>query len=86
MEYSKLFNPVLDKKKFYHYKGSLTTPPCTETVLWWVYQTPVRVLSEDIKPFMKRWIEDQRFSAGNGNCRTVCDLAGRKIFDITADE
>jgi carbonic anhydrase len=73
-------------KRFFHYKGSLTTPPCTETVLWWVYQTPIHVLEEDLMPFVRRWIENTEFSAGNGNCRAVCDLVGRKVYDITAEE
>jgi carbonic anhydrase len=34
-----LFNS-LDSSKFYHYKGSLTTPPCSEIVNWLVVNDP----------------------------------------------
>lgn len=86
IEYSKLFSNILSQKHFFHYKGSLTTPPLTESVLWWVYQKPISVTQEDMKPFTDRWINDLSFSNGNGNCRTVCDIAGRKIYNITADD
>lgn len=86
IEYSKLFSLVLNEKKFFHYKGSLTTPPCTESVLWWVYQKPIYVCKEDLFPFVKRWINDPSFSGGNGNCRDVCDGSGRKIYNIIGEE
>jgi carbonic anhydrase len=28
-------------KKFYTYAGSLTTPPCTEGVNWYIYSSPI---------------------------------------------
>lgn len=37
---------------FYRYQGSLTTPPCSETVLWTVMNTPVRVSDAQIEAFM----------------------------------
>jgi carbonic anhydrase len=36
---------------FYHYKGSLTTPPCSETVKWFVLETPFPIGLDQLKAF-----------------------------------
>lgn len=41
------------QRAFYHYKGSLTTPPCSETVDWIVLARPVEVDERDIARFAK---------------------------------
>ncbi len=38
-------------KAYYHYSGSLTTPPCSEAVNWNVLKTPVEVSSEQVATF-----------------------------------
>jgi carbonic anhydrase len=38
-------------KGYYKFKGSLTTPPCTEGVDWFVYKTPLSVSKEQINRF-----------------------------------
>ena len=40
-------------KKYYYYKGSLTTPPCTEGVNWFVYKTPITISLEQVKALQK---------------------------------
>jgi len=49
-------NTVLDltalmpkEKHFYHYMGSLTTPPCSEQVNWLVLNTPIEASAEQLK-------------------------------------
>jgi carbonic anhydrase len=37
--------------KYYHYYGSLTTPPCTEGVNWSMLTTPIEVSEEQIQKF-----------------------------------
>ncbi len=36
---------------FYHYDGSLTTPPCSEGVKWYVRKTPTRLSKDQIAAF-----------------------------------
>jgi carbonic anhydrase len=35
----------------YHYDGSLTTPPCSEGVQWYVRKTPTRLSKDQIAAF-----------------------------------
>jgi carbonic anhydrase len=45
---------------YYTYMGSLTAPPCTEDVTWFVLKTPVDVSPEQIKAFAKLYPHDVR--------------------------
>ncbi|WP_417887873.1 carbonic anhydrase [Zunongwangia sp.] len=36
-------------KSYYTYKGSLTTPPCTENVTWFVFKQPITVALDQVK-------------------------------------
>jgi carbonic anhydrase len=38
-------------RDFYRYEGSLTTPPCSETVEWSVFDTAIEVAEADIEAF-----------------------------------
>lgn len=38
---------------YYHYSGSLTTPPCSEVVSWYVLKNPVQASKEQIEEFSK---------------------------------
>jgi carbonic anhydrase len=42
-----------ENKGYYTFQGSLTTPPCSEGVLWMVMQQPVSVSSEQIDVFAR---------------------------------
>ena len=39
--------------EYYRFNGSLTTPPCSEGVRWFVLKTPVEVSAKQIKAFEK---------------------------------
>ena len=41
----------LSKASFYSYKGSLTTPPCYESVRWIVLKTPIDASRKDVRTF-----------------------------------
>ena len=38
-------------RKYFRYKGSLTTPPCSEGVLWTVFRDPIEASSDQIRQF-----------------------------------
>lgn len=47
-------NDMLPKKlSYYRYSGSLTTPPCSETVEWLLLTTPITVAETDVAAFAK---------------------------------
>jgi carbonic anhydrase len=37
--------------QYYHYNGSLTTPPCSEGVAWFVMKTPIEISAEQVSKF-----------------------------------
>ncbi|MEI8171033.1 MAG: carbonic anhydrase family protein [Rhodoferax sp.] len=66
-------NDLLPKdQRYYQFMGSLTTPPCTEGVLWMVLKQPTTVSKEQIKLF------SQLFPR---NARPVQPVNGRAVRD-----
>jgi carbonic anhydrase len=59
-----------EDRRYYTYMGSLTTPPCSEGVLWMVLKTPVTVSPDQIEIFSRLYPM---------NARPVQPLAGRLI-------
>jgi len=55
---------------YYTFSGSLTTPPCTEGVTWFVLANPVDVSAAQVSRFGKVY---------NGNARPVQPLNGRVV-------
>lgn len=49
-----------EKRDYYTYMGSLTTPPCTENVLWMVFKNPVPVSLEQIGIFSRLYPNNAR--------------------------
>ena len=45
---------------YYRYMGSLTAPPCSEDVTWFVLKTPVDISAEEINAFAKLYPHDVR--------------------------
>ena len=59
-----------EKKDYFTYMGSLTTPPCSEGVLWLVMKNPVQISAEQISIFARLY---------RNNARPVQNAAGRLI-------
>jgi carbonic anhydrase len=57
-------------KRYYTFQGSLTTPPCSEDVRWFVLKTPVRIESSQVAAFGKLYPM---------NARPTQPLNGRSI-------
>ena len=45
-----MYNPSM--KKFYHYNGSLTTPPCYEVVNWYVFEDPIYISQDQVRTIL----------------------------------
>jgi len=48
------------REKFFHYTGSLTTPPCSEKVEWFVLEEPVEFSKAQIAAFEKAYLHNNR--------------------------
>ena len=48
-----LLSLLPDNKSYYYYSGSLTTPPCSEVVTWYVLKNPLEASKEQIEKFSK---------------------------------
>lgn len=69
------FNPMVllpRKTTHYFYVGSLTTPPCTEGVKWFVLNTPVEISKEQIAAFRSHYAN---------NARPLQNAKGRQVIN-----
>ena len=73
------FNPIdllPSRKQSYRYDGSLTTPPCSEGVKWFMLATPIEMSESQIEAFQ---------AIMSGNNRPVQPLNGRELLLDTVD-
>jgi carbonic anhydrase len=61
-----------DKTGYYTFDGSLTTPPCSERVSWFVLKTPTDLSGEQVAAFAERYAN---------NARPVQPINGRMISE-----
>ena len=59
-------------KRTFQYSGSLTTPPCTEGVVWNIFKQPIELSEQQIKSFRVRY---------TNNARPVQSMNGREAVD-----
>lgn len=75
--------PPPEKRSYYSYKGSLTTPPCTETLLWHVLSVPMKVSSELIEKVTNSVIKVN--PQAQFNTRWPQPLNGRTVYHYNAE-
>ncbi|XP_028277468.1 carbonic anhydrase 4a [Parambassis ranga] len=63
---------------YYRYKGSLTTPGCTQAVIWTVFENPIPLSMEQLAAFSDLQFSDRKPMVGN--FRPVQPLNGRQVF------
>ena len=63
---SSLFSWTNSQQKF-NYKGSLTTPDCTESVEWMVVRTVKKINQSQLNLFTTLWAGNSSFASGTGN-------------------
>lgn len=59
-----------DRRKYYHWIGSLSTPPCTEDVQWYLLKKPLSASKDQIDAFRSYY---------KHNYRPTQPLNGRKV-------
>lgn len=64
------------RSSYYRYKGSLTTPPCTENVRWVVLSTPIEASKKQLKAIRARH---------KGNNRPIQPRNDRKIRRVSSN-
>lgn len=66
-----------DLRRYFTYKGSLTTPPCSEVVIWLDFEQPVRLASAQIEAF-----RELRSAHGKirHNFRPIQPIGDRTVF------
>lgn len=74
-----LGNQTTKPVQYYLYPGSLTTPPCSEVVNWYVLANPLYLSSKQFTRFSTAWAQNSTFANGNGNNRVVMPLNSRSV-------
>lgn len=75
-----LFEGAKEVNSYFMYKGSLTTPPCTEAVNWYVSNTVLSASKEQLAFFEKKWPKNLDFAGGKGNNRVLMPVNGRDLL------
>jgi hypothetical protein len=64
--------------RYYRYDGSLTTPPCYESVIWSVLQEPLKLSLDQLNAF--RNLHGENNKVMNNTYRPTQKMGTRKLF------
>lgn len=68
-------------ERFYVYNGSLTTPPCSQSVLWWVSDQQLCITDDQLEMLRLQRVSANGASLSN-NYRPLQELNGRTIVRL----
>ena len=74
-----------ESREYYGYEGSLTTPPCYETVRWHVMKNVMTISQEQLDKFHSILGSDEVDDIMAPNYRPVQEINGREIFECQED-
>ena len=76
-------------KSFYFYQGSLTTPPCSEGINWFVLrfgeEMALPATAGQVAWFTSKWAENPDFAGGHGNNRHTLPIDARTVYMMVPD-
>ncbi|XP_033467343.1 carbonic anhydrase 4a [Epinephelus lanceolatus] len=75
---AQLIPPEQNLTTYYRYKGSLTTPGCTEAVVWTVFENPIHLSIDQLRVFSELKFHDGQPMVGT--FRPVQPLNGRQVY------
>lgn len=67
-----LYDLLPEDRSYYYYQGSLTFPPCSENIHWYIMHNTV--------PISKKQMEKLSWYLGKSNIRPIQNLNNRKIY------
>lgn len=74
-----------DTNAFYRYKGSLTTPPCDEIVMWTIFKEVIEVSQEQIDIMRKVYYHrkgEREVRDVSNNYRSTQVIKGREVLEV----
>jgi carbonic anhydrase len=74
-----VFTTLLQNSMLYHYHGSLTTPPCTENVNWYVLERPLPIRTDQLN-YIRKYL-----NSGHDNSRPVQNTNSRPVYRISTE-
>ncbi|TYZ64792.1 hypothetical protein PybrP1_011830 [[Pythium] brassicae (nom. inval.)] len=77
--YAALLTEKMGEGSVFNYPGSLTTPPCSEGVDWWVMQSPVYASKAALETFKQQLATLEATDGGKG-ARPVQPLNDRQVI------